>query len=170
LLETELLEANLLKTKLPDTNQPKIELATIDDLAAISVIESKAHISPWSERMLKDSLCGSHLCWKLSINNQVLAYLIVMKSSDELELLNIAVAPSAQGQGIGKRLIEHLILFLSNNQFKSIFLEVRMSNIEATQLYQSAGFKQVGTRKNYYPHEKGREDALVMQFSSLASA
>jgi ribosomal-protein-alanine N-acetyltransferase len=43
----------------------------------------------------------------------------------------------------------------------SIFLEVRKSNHVAVQLYQQEGFNRIGVRKNYYPADQGREDALV---------
>jgi len=88
-----------------------------------------------------------------------------MKTLDELELLNIVVAPSSQGLGLGTVLVEHLILFSKKNQFKNIFLEARASNATAIHLYLKSGFKQVGLRKNYYPGDQGREDALVMQLA-----
>ena len=148
-----------------DSSQFVIEPATIHDLDAIHDIECIAQFSPWTESMLKDSLSGNHLCWKLSIDNQINAYIIVMKTLDELELLNIVVAPSSQGLGLGTVLVEHLILFSKKNQFKNIFLEARASNATAIHLYLKSGFKQVGLRKNYYPGDQGREDALVMQLA-----
>ena len=42
----------------------------------------------------------------------------------------------------------------------SIYLEVRASNIAAVTLYEHAGFKEVGQRKNYYNNP--REDARLM--------
>lgn len=42
----------------------------------------------------------------------------------------------------------------------SIYLEVRASNIAAVTLYEHAGFKEVGQRKNYY--DNPREDARLM--------
>ena len=42
-----------------------------------------------------------------------------------------------------------------------IFLEVRVSNLVAINLYNSLGFFEVGCRPNYYPATNGREDALV---------
>jgi len=41
-------------------------------------------------------------------------------------------------------------------------LEVRESNTPALQLYQRAGFKKAGVRKNYYSTPV--EDALVLSF------
>ena len=43
-----------------------------------------------------------------------------------------------------------------------MWLEVRPSNHVARRLYDSLGFIQVGVRKNYYPAEQGREDAVLM--------
>ena len=145
-----------------------IEVATVHDLQAMLIIENESHISPWSDSMLKDSLSGRHLCWKLSVDNKILAYLIVMKTLDEIEILNIVVAPPEQGQGLGQYLLEYLIIFSSKNHIKSIFLEVRKSNAAALDLYLKAGFKQVGIRKNYYACRDGREDALVMQLACHA--
>jgi ribosomal-protein-alanine N-acetyltransferase len=43
-----------------------------------------------------------------------------------------------------------------------VFLEVRPSNVVACDLYRSLGFNEIGVRRNYYPAQKGHEDALVM--------
>jgi len=39
---------------------------------------------------------------------------------------------------------------------------VRLSNNAAIALYRAQGFNEVGMRKNYYPGENGREDALIL--------
>jgi len=48
---------------------------------------------------------------------------------------------------------------------KKIFLEVRISNAIAIDLYKAAGFKEIGLRKNYYRLKEGREDAILMSKS-----
>jgi ribosomal-protein-alanine N-acetyltransferase len=45
-----------------------------------------------------------------------------------------------------------------------VFLEVRPSNGRAIDLYTSLGFETIGLRRNYYPADQGREDAVVMRF------
>jgi ribosomal-protein-alanine N-acetyltransferase len=44
----------------------------------------------------------------------------------------------------------------------TLFLEVRVSNTGAQQLYARHGFSQIGMRRNYYPAKQGREDASVL--------
>ena len=48
---------------------------------------------------------------------------------------------------------------------KKVFLEVRVSNVAATNLYLDFGFKQIGIRKDYYGLPEGKEDALLMSKS-----
>ena len=46
-------------------------------------------------------------------------------------------------------------------KIKEMFLEVRPSNAEAISLYLKKGFEKIGSRKNYYRSEDGREDADI---------
>jgi ribosomal-protein-alanine N-acetyltransferase len=41
-------------------------------------------------------------------------------------------------------------------------LEVRASNEAAISLYRKMGFSDIGLRRDYYPAEDGREDAILM--------
>ena len=43
-----------------------------------------------------------------------------------------------------------------------LFLEVRISNRKAIELYSKEGFFELGNRKNYYSTLNGHEDALLM--------
>ena len=91
----------------------------------------------------------------------------VMHVLDESELLEIAVQPAMQGRGYGKALLAHAIALARRNGAVRMFLEVRESNARARKMYTSFGFEETGRRKNYYPTENGREDAILMtaQFS-----
>ena len=79
----------------------------------------------------------------------------------EAHILNISVAPNEQGQGIGRRMLEHLIE-LATGKAETIFLEVRPSNVGAIALYEKMGFNEIGVRKGYYPATNGREDAIML--------
>ena len=59
-------------------------------------------------------------------------------------------------------MIEHLIKFAKGDKVASIFLEVRPSNTAAIALYNGLGFNEIGIRKDYYPGQDGREDALML--------
>lgn len=80
---------------------------------------------------------------------------------EDAELLYIHTTPSKRGQGLGKRLLRHVMHDLPINVAK-IFLEVRPSNNAAQRLYTSLGFKMTGRRKKYY---KDGEDALIFEIA-----
>jgi len=92
----------------------------------------------------------------------LIGYTIVQQVVDEAHLLNICVKPSLQGQGIGRKILDHVIAFANSVSSVLIVLEVRRSNDRAQQLYSQAGFNEMSVRKDYYPAEQGREDAILM--------
>ncbi|MFQ9359428.1 MAG: GNAT family N-acetyltransferase [Anaerobutyricum hallii] len=63
-------------------------------------------------------------------------------------------------KGIARKLLKQLLEEAKKQNLHRIYLEVRASNIAAVTLYEHAGFKEVGQRKNYY--DNPREDAILM--------
>ncbi|MEE2774933.1 MAG: GNAT family N-acetyltransferase [Pseudomonadota bacterium] len=81
----------------------------------------------------------------------------------EAEILTVAVLPAYQNQGIGKTLVNDILLDLSSHGIEKVFLEVASNNITAISIYNSYGFKSCRTRKNYYRTEN--LDAIQMSTS-----
>jgi ribosomal-protein-alanine N-acetyltransferase len=94
----------------------------------------------------------------------VIGYFVAMRGVDEVHLLNITVAPGFQGQGWGRVMLDALALWSRREGAQWLWLEVRTSNTRALQVYQRYGYRRVGERKNYYPADAGREDAIVMSY------
>jgi ribosomal-protein-alanine N-acetyltransferase len=94
-------------------------------------------------------------------NNEILAYGLVSVAANEAHILNLCVSPHAQGQGLGKRMLHKLMQLAEARDADCVFLEVRVSNSIAQNLYEQEGFNRIGVRKGYYPSSEGREDALV---------
>jgi len=80
---------------------------------------------------------------------------------DEGQVANVAVAPAWRQKGLGRQLMEQLILRCMALGGRSLSLEVRESNLPARNLYDSLGFRTVGLRKGYYTQPA--EDAVLMQ-------
>ncbi|ALE16897.1 Ribosomal-protein-S18p-alanine acetyltransferase [Altererythrobacter epoxidivorans] len=84
---------------------------------------------------------------------------------DEEELLLIAVAPSARGKGLGRKLLDLLAERSKGRGVSRIFLEMR-SNNPAEHLYRSFGFEPIGKRPDYYLTAEGsRLDAITFGYS-----
>ncbi len=133
------------------------------DVAEIRAIEQAATAFPWSEKNFKDSLKSGHYAWVyFDDSDEIIGFALVQKVVDEAHLLNLCVKKSLQGQGLGHAILNHVIDFANSISAVLIVLEVRNSNQRAQQLYLRAGFNEMSVRKDYYPAEVGREDAILM--------
>lgn len=86
-------------------------------------------------------------------------FLVARHAESEWELENVVVGLKFRGQGIGMQLMEALLARVRSREGRAIFLEVRESNVAARKLYERAGFRECGRRKNYYSDPV--EDAIL---------
>ena len=138
------------------------------DLEAVSRIELTAYPHPWTFGIFRDCLAAGYECWVLERSGELIGYGVLSVAGGEAHVLNVCVAPSEQGHGLGRRVISRLLDLARWHRAERVFLEVRPSNVAAVALYDSIGFNEIGRRPNYYPGKRGREDALVMAMELLA--
>jgi ribosomal-protein-alanine N-acetyltransferase len=137
------------------------------DLERVFEIEQRAYDFPWTLGIFHDCLRSGYGCWVMVENERVLGYGILSAAAGEAHILNVCVAPEAQGRGHGRRLVQRLIDLSRWHRVERVFLEVRPSNPRAITLYHDIGFNEIGRRPKYYPAKGGREDALVMAIELL---
>ncbi len=137
------------------------------DLEAVADLTRRADPFGWTLRNFSDAHASGNTLTVLTVDGVTSGIAAVMHVLDESELLEIAVQPAMQGRGYGKALLAQAIALARRNGAVRMFLEVRESNARARKMYTSFGFEETGRRKNYYPTENGREDAILMtaQFS-----
>lgn len=138
-----------------------LRLLTEEDLAAVMELEKSAHSHPWRLSSFEDCLKGRQRCWLAEAKEKLVGYVVVTHAGGDAELLNIAVSPKFQRKGIGSVLLQHAINCVVGHA-DMLFLEVRVSNKKAIELYSKEGFFELGHRKGYYPTLNGHEDALLM--------
>ena len=93
------------------------------------------------------------------IDNDVIGYLDYSLIYDRMEIDNFNVLEDYRNQGIGTKLMAHLISIAIEYRVVNITLEVRCSNVVAINLYKRFGFREVALRKFYY----GDEDGILME-------
>lgn len=143
--------------------QARFEPLTLAQLPTVLRIEKQAYAHPWTEANFSDVLVAGYQAQMVSAADAVLGYFVAMKGVDEVHLLNITVAPQYQGQGWARLMLEALAIWSRGEGAVWLWLEVRVGNLRAIQVYEQHGFKRVGQRKAYYPDGQGkREDAIVM--------
>ncbi len=137
------------------------------DLDEVAAVEKLAYEFPWSRGNFQDSLRNGYygVCLR-HVTGTLLGYCVLMLVVDEMHLLNLAVAPSAQHAGAGLTLLREAVRITRAEKLEGVLLEVRPSNPRAIALYERFGFMAIGRRKNYYPARHHMcEDAIVMRLS-----
>jgi len=129
------------------------------DIPKVYKIERLLFGDPWPKRSFKNELKQKHISFPFVIetDNEIVGYIICWYYINELHIGNIAVIPERQHQGIGKYLLGKVFEYFI--EYSRAFLEVRESNRNAINLYQTFGFETIYRRKAYYPNGEG---ALVM--------
>jgi [ribosomal protein S18]-alanine N-acetyltransferase len=138
------------------------------DLDRVAAIERGAYAFPWSRGNFVDSLAAGYLAEVLAdgATGEVVGYFVAMIGVGEMHLLNLTVAPEAQGQGHGHGILQRLMQRCRQHRLESLWLEVRFGNHRARALYRRHGFAEVGLRRGYYPAPFGaREDAVIMSLA-----
>ena len=133
---------------------------------ACAAIEAElfAADGPWSEAAFREELNGSFNQYFGIVQDGELAGFAGLgrfgpAEDPGFEVHTVGVAPSAQRQGFGRKLMDQL-LAVADAAGGAVHLEVRTDNVPAIALYEDLGFERVGVRRNYY--RPSGADALTM--------
>jgi len=84
----------------------------------------------------------------IEIDKRAIGLLKIVRQADDIELIQIQIAASYQGKGIGRRILNDLIEEAIESE-KTITLSVLKTN-KAKNLYSNVGFKIVGETDDSY--------------------
>lgn len=133
------------------------------DMEEVLAIEDSVFEFPWSEddfiRCMRQSNCIGMVA---EYDGQVVGSMVYELHPKRLHILNFAVDPKFQGNGIGRQMMQKLIGKLSSQRRNRIMLEVRESNVKAQMFFKACGFRAVSVLKDFY--EDTTEDAYMMQY------
>ncbi|MEI7578135.1 MAG: ribosomal protein S18-alanine N-acetyltransferase [Armatimonadota bacterium] len=137
-----------------------------DLIDEILVIESATHSAPWSRKSFENELEHKYGVFLVAlVEGKVIGYGGTWVLVDEAHVTNVVVSPDFRGQGIGRKLMNEMLVKAREKGAVCATLELRKSNEVALKLYESMGFIQATVRKAYYPDNQ--EDAIVMMMDDL---
>jgi ribosomal protein S18 acetylase RimI-like enzyme len=106
-------------------------------------------------------------------NKRVLAvYVLKIVNQKAMEIKNVAVENTCQGQGIGTFLLQHAAENAARRGFRALFIGTGDNSVRQLAFYQKLGFKRFGTIrgffiKNYpepvYENEKQLRDMVILK-------
>src|SRR5262245_12303905 len=136
---------------------------TLDDLDEVLAIEKASFHTPWSRGAFRYELTQNRVARSLVVRGGrgLMGYLCLWEIGHEIHITNLAVHPRHRRRGVARALLGSVLDDARAKNVELVFLEVRPTNVEALNLYESLGFRVIGRRKGYY-FDTG-EDALVME-------
>ena len=141
---------------------------TLADLAQVVAIDQVSFSLPWPERSFHFELTENKAsrCWVVESEGRVVAMLVAWFIIDDIHIATFATHPDFRRQGIGKKLLSHVLRAAREEGALTSFLEVRENNLAAQEMYRKFGYVVSGRREHYY-NDNG-EAAILMTLESLA--
>jgi ribosomal-protein-alanine N-acetyltransferase len=151
--------------------KPEIIIAAMkpEHLSQVMVIEKKSFTVPWSEiTYYREISENPYAIYIVALSREeVVGYAGRWLILDESHITNIAVSPGWRRQGVGRKLLEHMLRTSLLDGANRMTLEVRRTNLGAQKLYQEFAFSAAGYRRGYYTDNN--EDALIMWQYDIAA-
>jgi [ribosomal protein S18]-alanine N-acetyltransferase len=148
-----------------------IRTASDEDAAAVRAIALASGIDAWTIDHYRHEAGGRDAVFLVAEDGSKIIGFIsgrVVPSTIEGadgEIYNIAVSQEIRGKGTGRYLLANAIDQFNSAGCRSIWLEVRESNLAAIQFYENNGFSRVTTRRNFYSGPV--ESAIVMRLTLI---
>lgn len=140
---------------------------TAEDIPEVMGLERRLFPhDAWPEQFFREELehtggpGATRRYWVLTGEERIIGYGGLMCVLPLADVQTIAVAPEAQGRGLGTRLLRLMVEAAAEQGAEQVLLEVRADNDGAQALYAREGFTHIHTRRRYYPDGV---DALIMQ-------
>ena len=133
-------------------DEPRIRAASTEDVPAIANIVDQAyrhyiaHIGKPPGPMLDDygARVSEGAVWVLEEGTVLAAIIVLLPAPNYLLLDNIAVSPSRQGLGLGRRLLAFAEAEALRRGYNEIRLYTHQTMVENQRLYASIGYEETG--------------------------
>ncbi|MFD1141438.1 GNAT family N-acetyltransferase [Larkinella insperata] len=90
------------------------------------------------------------LAYQLTLADQIVGICLLQVNGPAGEIMNIAVEPAHQGQGLGKSLLQHVIEDARQQGLVRLVIKTGNSGIGQIALYQRQGFELTDVHYNYF--------------------
>jgi ribosomal-protein-alanine N-acetyltransferase len=135
-----------------------------EDILSMAALEKRTFPLPRSfEEFMREYVTGLAEYVVCKKNGELLGYGGFYHVLDEGYVTNIAVDEKYRRQGIGRGIVEAMLLRGRARNISFLSLETRKSNTAAQALYEGMGFRRVGERRSFY--ENPTEDAYLYTYT-----
>ena len=86
--------------------------------------------------------------------------------ADQADIISFIIKDKYRRQGFGTVLFDKFISTLKSKGVREFFLEVSEKNVGAQKFYNRFGFIKIGSRKNYYKTNLGKQNAYLLKLQT----
>jgi [ribosomal protein S18]-alanine N-acetyltransferase len=121
-----------------------------DATAIETITKSSPEAAQWSQESYAKLCEQGGLVWVAEAAGTIAGFMAARVISQEVEILNLAVAPAHRRAGIAAALLQHAFPEFHRLHATQVFAEVRESNATALRFYEKHNFVRTGRRPSYY--------------------
>jgi ribosomal-protein-alanine N-acetyltransferase len=140
----------------------RLRAAALEDAASLLALQQASPgAAAWSVADYESVLSADSTICLLAEDedDRPVGFALARLAGDELEILNLAVAPGQRRRGLGRRLVAEALARARARGAGKCWLEVRASNRAALEFYRALGFREHARRRGYY--REPVEDAVI---------
>lgn len=141
----------------------RLREAALEDVEALVALQQASPgAAPWGAADYESLLSADTTLCLLAEDeerDEPAGFVLARLAADELEILNLAVAPARRRRGLGRRLVAEALARGRARAAEKCWLEVRASNQAALEFYRALGFREHSRRRGYYRDPV--EDAVI---------
>ena len=143
--------------------KPHIRWMIRRDMAEVLEIENAGFEFPWSDEDFTRCLRHRNVIGQVAVHDdQVVGMMVYQLHKHHLHILNFAVGPQWQRQGVGRAMIRRLESKLSHERRTRLVLEIRETNVAGQLFFQRMGFRAIAVLRDFYDHSP--EDAYHFEY------
>ena len=127
-------------------------------------IEQVCFDTPWTEEDFINSMRQRNCIGMVAERHGVvLSYMLYCLNKDSIHVINFAVSPLCQRDGIGTEMVDKLKTKLSQQRRHTLIVDVRETNLAAQLFWRANGFEWSQTLRGHYDND---EDAYQFRYRS----
>jgi len=126
--------------------EPSRHAAPFRALVASTLLEFGFTEDPVIDADLADPLGHYDAVWVVEDDDRLVGSVAMRVAGDEAELKRMYLARELRGRGLGRRLLEHALGWARDGGLATVTLDTTAGMAVARALYESAGFRAVGSR------------------------
>lgn len=103
------------------------------------------------DKLLVENYVKRSVCFEVMFDDTEAGILALLPTRPEtLEIVNIAVAKTYQGQGIGEELLQFALSYAKNSQYKTVEIGTGSTSFGQLYLYQKCGFRMTSIDRDFF--------------------